>query len=129
MRAIWNDAKKIWAYLKKIPGKFLEILLTLTGIPWLSQRSSRWFARKQRFLLAAVSANLLYLVFMGLSVWTITAHWNDWEALQTVTAFLSLTFLAMQYLEALFKTYQAIKSPSSIDEVAQIDSPNDLPKA
>lgn len=128
LKAIWNGAKKTWAYLRAIPSKFLETLLTLTGIPWLSERSSRWFVRKQKFLLAAVSANLLYLVFMGLSGWTITAHWNDLQTLQLVTAFLSLMLLATQYIESVFKSYKALKSPSSVDECALVDNPSDLPK-
>ncbi|NHX01550.1 hypothetical protein [Pseudomonas koreensis] len=123
MRAIWNGVKKIFAFLKKIPGKIFELLLAATGIPWLSDWSSKWLARKRKFLLAALCANLLYLGIMGLSIWGITAHWDDWERLQFISAFLSLAYLLLQYFDAVHKSYKDLLAPESakdspVDEAA-----------
>lgn len=97
----------------------------ITGIPWLSDRSSQWLAQRNKFVLAAVCANLLYLIFMGLSIWGITAHWNDWTTLQIVSAFLSLTYLVLQYGDALFKSHKGLKSPESEKVDVEVEKPID----
>jgi hypothetical protein len=116
LRAIWNCLKQIWAFLRKIPGKLIELLLAITGIPWLSVQSSKWFARRKKFMVAAMCANLLFMVFIGLSVWGITAHWSDWETLQTVSAFASLVYLLLQYTEAVYKSYKDFKAPQAVKD-------------
>lgn len=115
----------MWAYLRRGPGKLIELLLMITGIPWLSDRSSKWFARREKFAPAAVCANLLYLIFMGLSVWGIAAHWNDWARLQIVAAFLSLTYLVMQYVDALLKSHKEFKSPALVKDETPTEVPID----
>ncbi|WHS04293.1 hypothetical protein [Pseudomonas phage PseuP_222] len=121
MRAIWSCLKKIWIFLRAVPGKLIELLLMITGIPWLSGQSSKWFARRKRFMLAAICANLLFLVFMGLSIWGITAHWSDWQMLQFVSAFLSLAYMLLLFTDAVQKSYKGFKEPKVISDT----SPND----
>ncbi|MGY4818000.1 hypothetical protein ACVNP3_18885 [Pseudomonas chlororaphis subsp. piscium] len=118
--------KKIVTFLRKIPGKLFELLLAITGIPWLSDRSSKWFARKRKFLLAALCTNLLYLVIMGLSIWGITAHWDDWERLQFVSAFLSLAYLLLQYSDAVHKSYKGYLAPEAAKD-SPVDEGVNLP--
>lgn len=72
-------------------------------------------------MLAAICANLLFLVFMGLSIWGITAHWSDWQMLQFVSAFLSLAYMLLLFTDAVQKSYKCFKEPKVISDT----SPND----
>ncbi|NWA47973.1 hypothetical protein HX780_06650 [Pseudomonas tolaasii] len=121
MRWTWSYLKTTWSFLRKIPGRLIELLLVATGLPWLSEKSSKWLARKGQFLFAAIGANLLSVALIGLPVWGLAAHWNEWGAIQRVSACLSIVYLALRSSESVYKSYKEFKHPEEVGDIPEKD--------
>lgn len=107
--------------MRKIPGRLIELLLMATGLPWLSEKTSKWLSRKGQFSLAAIGANLLFVPLMGLPVWGLVVHWYEWETIQRVSACLSLVYLSLRYSEAICKSYRGFKYPEEVGGISEKD--------
>lgn len=100
--------KGVWAAIKNRIEQVINLLISLTGVPWAIRKLSDALARRGKFFAAAVCETLISPVSIGLIAWATHDVWSSGEKLRMTVVALGILLAAMKYLNALNEKYNAL---------------------
>ena len=98
--------KGVLVGVKKGFERVINLLVSLTGIPWAIRKVSSALVRRRKFFAAAVCETLSSLGGIGLFVWLTHDAWSSGEKIRMTAVALGILLAAMKYLVALQQKYE-----------------------